>query len=165
MSRRRGGNGSQGPIGLKLLNIARADLVAGVVSPSARVSAMLESVGLSPGDPWNAAALSLWVQEAAEQGGWSRPPVHGATAEEIVAQLQASGRWKGKADLALDDIKPGMIVAAYRNETLCVGVVDSIDEDTSVILTIEGMAGEGQTHVWTRTRVLSLPSFVGVGIV
>lgn len=163
--RRRQGGGTKGPIGSLLLDIARADLTTGVTYPSARVTAMVEAVGLQPGDHWNAAALSLWVQEASDKAGWSRPPVHGATAQEIVAQLQASGRFIPKANLTVEQIKPGMICAAYRNDVLCVGVVDHNHPVTQVTFTIEGEAGDGQIHVAYRTRPLWLPTFVGCGIV
>jgi len=133
-----------------------------------RVDQMLRNLGLSPGQPWCAAAVTTWIREAAERTGMEAPIAGSALAQEVGRQLQQAGRWFDVGELgdARETLRPGMVVVWYRGPREegkgHIGLVERVIDEQR-FETIEGNSGDLGDGVWRRQRETTNPLLLGAG--
>lgn len=159
-------------LGEAVLEAAQADLDAGVhedLGPNdgKRIREYLKPFGLRPPQNWCSVAVAAWLREACEAED-IEPPIAGSPgAQATMAQLRKAGLFVEKRDITADHMTAGAIVIWKRPPltwTGHIGVLESYDEDTRTMTTIEGNAGPLGDRVWRNNgRRLDDPLLFGVG--
>ena len=164
--------------GEAVLDRARLDLAAGVREDLGRNDGhRIREYTARHGRPggglnWCAAAVSMWIAEAAEATGVEAPIAGSLGAQATMAQLRAVGLFTEAADVGPDDVRAGCVPVWNRAQPGRpstswwghVGVCVGLNPDGKTFTSIEGNAGPTGEVVYLNTkRRLDDPRLFGLG--